>query len=263
MKRLCTPKLALLAALSAATPALAQKNPFYAYAGGEISSCFLWRGLYQGGVAIQPYAEAGYGGFSIGLWGSLHSSDNRFDSQTALCKTIQTSLAYSYKGLKAEISHDYYFYGGYHDFSNSWAVDPDNVDNLLEASLQYTVSETLPLTAAIHTIIGGDDGFFDIAQPTRLRRAYSTYIELSYAAQLPWQLQLTPSIGFSPWRSLYTKYENRLIVNNLQLLAQRDFTLGDNHTLSIFALTSANFYNIKDFRPTENLNALIGVGFWL
>ena len=55
----------------------------FAYeAGAEVVSAYLWRGLYNGGLSLQPDLEIGYDGehssLRVGVWGSVGASDWKF-----------------------------------------------------------------------------------------------------------------------------------------------------------------------------------------
>ena len=75
------------------------------------------------------------------------------------------------------------------------------------------------------------------------KRAYSTYIQVGYDIFLPLDIVLGLKVGFTPWKGMYTNYEEvwtngRTVgFNNLQLRAEREFELGKlyiNHNVSRF-----------------------------
>lgn len=95
----------------------------------------------------------------------------------------------------------------------------------------------------------------------KLKQAFSTYVEVSYDIYLNDVLTLTPTVGFTPWRSMYTNYERKFAVNNLNVRLQADLEF--NHcAMNIFAQPFLNFDDIKNFEYGRNFSWVIGLGIW-
>ncbi len=97
-----------------------EEKPSPFSAGADLVSSYLWRGTKFGtGPAIQPYVEAGFGGFAIGGWGSYC-----FTSNEAAEADLYASYSFDF-GLSIGIT-DYYFPG-----ANVEKIAPDST---IEAS---------------------------------------------------------------------------------------------------------------------------------
>ncbi len=163
--------------------------------------------------------------------------------------------------------------------------------NQLEITAQYRVSDEIPLTISWNTILAGTDGYYkkdgkaithlegedaqmvpiDDEHPdmlvrqglkgAELKHAFSTYIEVSYDVYLNDVLTLTPTVGFTPWRSMYTNYERKFAVNNLNLRLQADLQF-NYAAMNFFVQPFLNFDDIKHFEYGKNFSWVIGLGFW-
>jgi hypothetical protein len=116
--------------------------------GVDLYSSYVWRGAKFGsGAAIQPYVDYTSGGFSVGAWGSVCSSDD---------EGFEMDLYAGYEfdfGLSVALT-DYYFGGEYFDGDLHY----------FEPSLSYALGD-LSLTGAY--MIGSD--------------VADTYLEASYS----------------------------------------------------------------------------------
>lgn len=252
----------LVVLISATTVANAEKPSFRYSVGAELTSAYLWRGFYYGGLSFQPTAEVSYAGIALGAWASLGASDWNFDSDTYFYPELDVSLSYSIGGFTAMLTHYHFFDSPFFDFANGNSPEGEGNTNQTEAMLSYTISEAIPFTISWNTTLFGSDGYYVNGDATKLKRAYSTYIELSYDFSLPREISLKTIAGFSPWRGMYTYYEGDFAFNNLSVRLEREFALGEVGTLSAFAQPVFNLYDAGCFSYHTHFNWVVGVGVW-
>lgn len=253
--------------------------------GADVTSAYLWRGMNYGGLAFQPDLTVGYGGLVAEAWFNLSPEDYTFKT---FAPEMDITLSYSIAGFTVGVNHQYYFDGTkYFDYSKPSLTDYDNGDyagNQTEVFASYffgDIWENVPLNITWSTYVGGDDWcplYENNADPdeiTGLKKAYSSYIELSYDAALPLGFSLKPTIGMTPWKSCYTFYEGGFAVNNLSLKLNWEWDVTDHFTLDVYAIGSLNTYGLNKnnvFASSANsysadnnsrhLNGAIGLGIW-
>ena len=182
---------------------------------------YVWRGSDQNsGFSVQPALSFAYRGFVLSANGS-QSLTNTDDG----AQEFDINLGYSVKGFSLTVS-DYWWngmaapYGHYSDGHH------------FEATLGYNFKESLniPLTLSWSTwFAGGDD--YKIAEDGSTDRAYSTYIYAAYDIALPARITLTPSIGFTPWESVYYK---KAAVTDISLKASKVIQITDRFSVPMF-----------------------------
>ena len=188
----------------------------------DFVSSYVWRGMLLSGPSTQPAMGLQVGGFSVGAWGSCEMAGFGY-------KEVDLTASYTFSNLTVGLFNYWVSLEGnydYFDFSESTA-------HLLEANLSYSF-DPFPLTIGWNTIIAGNDKFFD--KNGKLKRAFSTYIEVSYSFQVK-DVQLDAAVGASPWKSntLYTgEGTDRFAVINLSLMASKDIKINDKYSLGIF-----------------------------
>ncbi len=253
--------IALLSCWSITSAVSAWENPGLEWSvGADITSAYLYRGMNYGGTSFQPEVSVGYGGLALTAWGNLGAVDNRFIEFTP---ELDIALSYSLFGLTVGVNHLYYFDGSkYFDFHGNGTTQT-------EVYAEYDFSEMLenvPLSLGWYTYVAGDD-FTEEG-----KRAYSTYIEVSYDAALPFGFSLTPTVGMTPWKSCYSYYEGDFAVNNVSLKLNWEKEFGDHFCLDVYMIGMMNTYGInKENAITEiserydnqRLNGAIGIGLWL
>jgi hypothetical protein len=195
--------------------------------GADLVSSYVWRGSYLAGTSIQPAMDFNTGGFTLGAWGSVDIAGFGF------YKEVDLSASYSFKNFTVGLFNYWISSEGdynYFDFSSTTA-------HLLEASLKYTF-DSFPLTLGWNTIIAGDDKYSD--KNGRMKRAFSTYLEATYAFQIK-DVNLETAVGASPWKSytLYNSYfdggkTDGFAVINLSLMASKDIKINDKYSRGIF-----------------------------
>lgn len=210
---------------------------------------YIWRGLYVGGLSLQPEAKVGYGGAFFDVWGSVGASNWVFNGLTP---ELDVSVGYERWGLKLMVMHMFYF--------DKW----ENYTS--EVRLGYKVSSKLPLSILICSRFWGRDSY--VAEDGTLHRAFSTYIQLGYDFSLPWELMLEARLGMTPSKSLYTSYKGDFAVVNIEFVLRRQWKLTDYCSLQTHAQLMLNPWRVDKYNvqwdaknPSEQkLNFSLGVG---
>ena len=228
-----------------------------------LNANYLWRGLYAGGLCLQPSANVGYGGLYAKMWWSIGTSDWHF---THFQPEFDFILGFSRWGLDAAVVYIHNFNSGFFDFHNY----PDH-GNVLELDLRYTVSSKLPLSILWATRLAAADGYLNAAGDTV--RAYSTYIELSYTHHFPYGISLFGAVGITPWRSLYTHFEQGFGVVNIDIRLRKDWSLSTHCGMMLQGQFAMNPSRLAADRSTaewtpsnphrQSINTNISLGFYL
>jgi len=274
-------------AVAASVSAYEYENPGFEWsAGADITSSYLWRGIKLGGLAFQPDVTVGYGGLNLDVWANLSPSDYTFKE---FAPELDLTLSYSIAGLTVGVTHQYYFDGSrFFDFTTP--VNPQDVadenygpnyaGNETEVFAKFALGdlvENVPLTFMWGTYVGGDDWIVlyddpsDEGKATGLKRAYSSYFEVTYDAELPLGFTLSPTLGITPWKSMYSFYEKDFAVNNISLKLNWEKEVTDYFTIDVYAIGMLNtaginkdniFPGIDNSYYNQRLNGSIGVGLW-
>lgn len=284
----------IIAALAMSLSLMAEEGDtgFKWSAGGEVVSQYIWRGINSGGLSFQPNVEIGYqgekAGFTVGAWASLGGSNassewtqkyfgfgGKYGAEFS--PELDVYLGFNVRGFSMMLTHYHYFNRPWYDMRNEEGWD----GNQLEVTLQYRISDEIPLKIQWNTILAGTDGYYkkdgkaifsedldeaDLNEDgtpkgAELKQAFSSYVEVSYDVYLTDWLTLTPTIGFSPWRSMYSDYQRKFAFNNcnVRLEASWEFNYA---SMSVFAQPYLNFDDIKHFEYGKNFSWVIGLGFW-
>ena len=254
-------------------------------AGADITTAYLWRGMNYGGLAFQPDVSIGYGGLKAEAWFNLSPTDYTFSE---FGPEMDITISYSIYGATVGVNHLYYFDGTrYFDYRKpslpDW-IKGDYAGNQTEVFASFNfgeIWENVPLKIFWGTYVGGDDWkpvYGDKNDPdkvTDIKKAYSSYLEFSYDAELPYDLTLTPTIGLTPFKSLYTYYEGGFAFNNLSLKLNWEYEVNDHFCLDLYAIGMLNTYGLNKgnvWAATDNaystgitsrhLNGAIGLGLW-
>ena len=260
----------------------------FAYeAGAEVVSAYLWRGLYNGGLSLQPDLEIGYDGehssLRVGVWGSVGASDWKFvknlptlldgsNPNTYFIPELDVIINFNIDGLMLGATHYYYFGGS--PFFNWGKIDP--VEGMkgtsqTEVTVGYDFRNKceVPLTFTWNTMVAGDDLVED--DNGNLKRAFSSYMELRYDQPLPLDMTLSLAVGMSPWKS--DVYGNeKFAVTNIMGRLEKAWDL-DVCELDLFAQGSINTNGINKSNVfvweagdlklyQQRLNGCIGLGVW-
>ena len=138
------------------------------------------------------------------------------------------NLGYTYKGLTVMISD--LWWGGLHNPYGYYKEGP--ADNRLdgghhfEGTLSYYFGDKVPLTLSWSTWFAGADMRTDSG-----KRCFSSYISASYNIACPFDVTLTPSVGFTPWKGYYY---NNAAFTDVSLKAARSIELSSRFSLPLF-----------------------------
>ena len=228
-----------------------------------INANYLWRGMYCGGLNIQPSANVGYGGAYVEMWWNIGASDWKFQK---FVPELDISIGFSRWGLNVYLLYIHNFNCGFFDFHNY-----HDRGNRLEIDMLYTLSSKIPLTFRWATRVSAADGYLDDAG--QLKRAWSSYAELSYTQALPYDLSLYGAIGITPWRSCYTGYQRTFAVQNIELRLRKDWSLSEHCGMMIQGVLSINpsalaaDKHTAEWHPSDpgaqSVNANIALGVYL
>jgi len=135
-------------------------------AGADLVSSYVWRGVPQeatkGTPNVQPFVSFTVDKFTIGSWASSSLIGN--------VKEVDLYATYAFSSSLALTVTDYNW-----GFTNSYFNYGTGSDHLFEATLAYTGGESFPLSGSLNTFFAGAN---DLKSDGK--RAYSTYVELSY-----------------------------------------------------------------------------------
>ena len=285
MKKIFT----LLAALMAVVMSVKAELFSFSYeAGAEVVSSFVWRGQYNGGLSFQPTASVGFDAldesiqFRFGAWGNIGASDWKFqkglpnpDSEgynpnTYFVPELDITGSLSVFGATVGFTH-YYYFGGMPFFSG--LEDEGGSQTEIQVGFDLSSCTKVGLYFNWYTMIAGADCWYDDSDVAH--RAWSSYIEIGYNLDLPYDMTLGVQIGMTPWKSMYTDYEGNFAVNNIQARFGKTWSLGDDLCeLELFALGSINTYDLNrtncfvneagDYKlgTAQKLNGCLGLGIW-
>ena len=180
-----------------------------------IQTTYIWRGLHAGGANIQVDANVGYGGLYADMWWNIGTTDWSFHT---FQPELDLSLGFKRWGLNVFILYIHNFNCGFFDFANY-----ADKGNRLELNVKYTISSKIPLTFVWATRVSAADGY--INDKGELVHAHSSYAEINYTQALPYDLSLYGAVGISPWKSVYSGYEQGFVCNNIDLRLRKDWTV--------------------------------------
>jgi len=291
MKKIYAIVLVGILAISSATAQV----EFAWSAGTEVVSSYLWRGQYNGGLSLQPEVSLGFESdhisLSVGAWGNIGASDWKFAKDqtpesldTYFNPELDLFVDLGLYGLHLGATHYYYFDGSKYLVGMG---DPGESSTQTEVSIGYDFADEFDfgLYFNVNTMIAGADGYYEtdaLGMPTgEYKRAFSTYIEVGYAINLPFEIALTPSIGLTPNKlSMYTDYEETwdsgktIGLTNVSLRLEKFWEVGDHCSIGVFAQGMLNCYDLnKDnlwlntsgeekVGAMQKLNGCIGGSIW-
>ncbi|MFI3302008.1 MAG: hypothetical protein SNH35_05155 [Rikenellaceae bacterium] len=219
--------LGLVASVMSLSIAPAVAAELEASAGVDLVSSYVWRGAYQGqGAALQPGMGIAVGGFTIDAWGSTP-----LDASAG--KELDFTVGYEFGcGLSLAVT-DYWWEG---EGAKYFTYD----NHYLEVALGYTISEDVPLTFGIATMVAGADEDF------------STYISVDYGFGIG-AVDANVFAGITPWSGIYN---DGFGVASVGISFSYDLVSSDKFSLPIFVETS--------FSPcNDNAYIVAGLSFAL
>lgn len=267
------------ALMAATTLAVAEENVEFAYdAYAELTSTFIWRGQYNGGLSFQPDLAVGFDSehtsFRFGTWWSVGASDwgfrkglekeEGYNPNTHFVGETDIYLNANIWGVTLG-GTKYHFYEG----ANFWR------DGLWEVNVGYDFSTLtgIGLKASYNVIVGGnDDKWFEDEEDENGKQDYSGYLEIGYEHE--WEdygITLGGAIGMAT-NGHYYNYDGKFTVCNIQLRLDKTWEVSDYCTIGIFGIGSINPDGIHKDKSTafikasgddkiccQNLNGAIGL----
>lgn len=219
----------LLIALMAIQPFVmrAEKEEFNWAVSATMTSNYIWRGLYCGGLSLQADAEVSYYGFFANMWWNVGADSWAF---AEFCPEVDLSIGFSRWGLSVYYIHMYYF-DKYADNTPSKFFDmknhaPGGGGTTGEWRIAYRISDRVPLSVLVGCRTFGRDGY--INANGELQRAYSSYIELGYDLNMPEDWSLLLRIGMTPAKSLYTGFQGDFAVHHIGAKLTKTWVVGNS-----------------------------------
>lgn len=197
--------------------------------GADVVSSYLWRGQNLGGLAIQPSITLDWKGLYVSGWGNIGADNWTFEN---LNPELDITIGYDNYGLQLDLTHLYYFGGESYFPKGGFKAQEIESSSTMEAHAGFHLGdlvESVPLAIDWYTTIYGADSYLNEAG--EWQRAWSTYIQVGYTFNLPLGVDLTTNVGFTPWRGMYSNYDEvwknakTVAINNLHLRAERYFEL--------------------------------------
>ena len=228
-----------------------------------LQTAYLWRGMSVGAANIQASANVGYGGLYLDMWWNVGVEQWNFKT---FQPEVDFSLGFARWGLNVYMLYIYNFNCGFFDFHNY----PDK-GNRLEINVKYTISSKLPLGILWATRVAASDGYLNTTGD--MVRAWSSYAEIFYTQNLPYDLSLHGAVGFTPWKSCYTKYKGDFAVTNITICLRKDWSLSKHCGMMLKGQLTMNPYLMAtdkssiewhSFNPTnQSINVNVGLGVYL
>ena len=188
----------------------------------DLVSSYVWRGIYQTGVSIQPSLTASFSGFTLGVWGSTDFS--------TWFKEFDFSLFYETGGLSFGIT-DYWWSGQWEPYFNrkgkNGAPDVKYKENhLLEISIGYHFGDGFPLSLGWNTMFFGDQD-----KNLEDKQMFSSYLSVGYDFPVK-DVKCNVEMGFNTWESMYS---NKFDLMRLSFKALKTVTVTDKFSMPAFA----------------------------
>ena len=256
------------------------ESAFFYEVGADLVSSYLWRGQNLGGLSLQPSVTLGWNGLYLCTWANIGADNWKFQK---LNPELDITIGYDNYGVQLDLTHLYYFYGDKY-FKGLGDANNEYSSSTMELHAGINIGEwveKVPLSIDWYTTVLGYDPIFnnqgeiEVNENGNATRAYSTYIQVGYDITLPLDIILGIKVGFTPWRGMYSDYEEvwkngqTIGINNIQLRAEREFEL-KGICLNVWGEAMFNCYGvtkdniIKTFgeASSQKLNACIGVGVY-
>lgn len=193
---------------------------------GDLVSSYIWRGMYQTGVSIQPTLGFSAEGFSLTAWGST-DFDGTSASAGAAAKEIDLTAAYTLgnSGLTFSVADLWWAGQGARKYFN---FKSHETAHHFEAGLTYAVqSEKFPLSIAWYTMFAGQD------KNAEGKQNYSSYVEFNYPFCVK-MADLNATCGIVPYAAPQYNCDG-FAVTNVALKGTTRIRFNDTFALPIFA----------------------------
>ncbi len=215
---------ALIISISFAVYSQNEVSKFSANASFKLVSKYMFRGIEMTkDPNIVGEAYIGYKGWTLGMWATTNYSGTFYEPDIY--------ISYSPKNFVFTL----------YDFDSGQGKDYFNFNNkqtthIDELSVKYTVSEKIPLSLTLGTIIWGADkkiDFYDSTGQAILKDAnnFSTYVEAVYPFAIN-EITITPTIGFTTHKS-YTYSATGFSFINVGLTFEKRIRVSDKLSIPI------------------------------
>lgn len=192
--------------------------------GADLVSSYVWRGVPQeatkGTPNIQPFVSFTTGKFTIGSWASSSLIGNVKEVDLYATYAISSSLALTVTDYNWGFTNSYFNYG-------------TGSDHLFEATLAYTGGESFPLSGSVNTFFAGANDL-----KANGKRAYSTYVELSYPLSASAKVFTGAALGESA--AVYGTTEFGVI--NAGIKVSKSIEITDKFSLPVYGVFGVNPY---------------------
>ena len=219
----CNKFFILIALLGISTFGNAQKVVLQS----DFVSSYVWRGIYQTGVSVQPTLGFTARNLSLTAWGST-DFDGTSGTSGRASKEIDLILAYTLgkTGLSFSIADLWWAgqgAGKYFHYRNHETA------HHFEAGVTYALSlEQFPLSASWYTMFAGMDKNKDGKQN------FSSYLELNYPFSVNC-VELNATCGVVPFQSNQIYGNSGFNVTNIALKGSVAIKVTDSFSFPIFA----------------------------
>lgn len=238
--------IAVLALLFATDLCAQERRPCSVEVSGglDITSSYIWRGVWEAGPSIQPTLSMTVGSFSVTAWGSVDFASTSY-------KEMDLTLAYALGPVTFSLA-DLYWEGSAANrdvISRNYFHFGADSPHRIEAGIAWCISEKVPVTLSWNTVLFGAA---DVNG--KGKRAYATYIEASYPFTVK-SIEMKAGVGVVPWNAVGTYGIDRdFYVQNVFLNAGKSWTLLKSLQLGVFTSLGWN-------PGAEDVNFVGGVSF--
>lgn len=209
---------------------------------GDLVSSYIWRGMKNGGISLQPSFGFNYKGLSIYAWASTSFQKEKNE--------IDLYIDYSYRNLKLSFG-DFFTQGADNQFKY-FDYRSGHTRHVYDLGAEYTICDRFPLKVSWYTMVAGDDFIVNGRDDdyTVEKRCFSTYIELQYPFSVK-DVDCSVALGLTPWKGFYAE---NAAVNNVALSISREFRINENLSLPLTGKLIGNPYENKIY-------VMLGLGF--
>ncbi|MDR3704783.1 MAG: hypothetical protein P4L28_02615 [Paludibacteraceae bacterium] len=197
--------------------------------GADLVSSYIWRGFTENKTPnIQPSATFTYGGLSIGAWGS-----GSFDGTY---KEVDLSASYAFNDLFSLTVTDYNwaFKKSYFKYNN------DSTDHIFEGTLSYAGVKEFPLSISVNTMFYGADKKLN-SDSTKLKNAFSTYVELAYPIAKNAKLTIGGLyVSSKDGLNAYAVTKKGFNITNVALKVSKDLKFSESFSLPVYGIIGFN-----------------------
>ncbi len=213
----------IVAMLAVGSTGLKAQDKLTTSMSADLVSSYYWRGMSQGGPAVQPEIDLGYKNFTFSAWGNIGlRKDDVLE--------IDLTLGYQWKGLSLALI-DY------------WTKSNENSD-----FFRFNANDT---EHTLGGMIGYEFNRFSLNWYTNFNKAggltksgknaFSSYIEFTMPFEykgINWELKM----GAIPWGTdYYAEWsEKGFTFNELLIKASKDIELSKNFSLPISTTLALN-----------------------